>query len=200
MSADSRVSVAGVAALVLLVAGCQFIEEHPKATLGAGVGALGGAVAGGLAGGKKGAVLGAAIGAAGGAAVGAYLDHKDKTAEQTNAEHNYQPAQGVRLEFMNVATEPATATPGAKVDLVATYALMAPNPQQHVQVTEEFVVTFNGELIAQKPTTVDRTPGTWTSRVPITLPARAARGTYQLQVTATTEGQPTSLAASFAVQ
>jgi hypothetical protein len=200
MSASLRRSVIAAAGLMLLVTGCQFAEEHPKATLGASVGAVGGAVVGGLAGGKRGALYGAAIGAIGGAAVGAYLDHQDKTAAQTNAEHNYQPTQGVRLEFTNVAADPATVAPGGEVSLVATYALMAPNPRQHFQVTEDRAVTFNGEMIAQKATTVDRTPGTWTSKVPMTLPAGAARGTYQLQVTTTTEGQSTSLASNFTVQ
>jgi len=201
MSASLKKSVVIVAGLMVLVTGCQFTEEHPKAMLGTGVGAVGGALVGGLAGGRKGAVLGAAIGAIGGAAVGAYLDHQDKTAAQTNVEHNYQPTQGTRLEFTDVAADPATASPGATVNLVASYALMAPNPQQHIQVTETRVVTFNGEtIVAPDPTTMDRTPGTWTSKLPVTLPAGAARGTYQLQVTATAEGQSTSLASNFTVQ
>jgi len=200
MRVSVRQSVAGVAIVMLLAAGCQYTEEHPNTTLGVGVGAAGGAVVGALAGGKKGAVIGAVVGAAAGGAVGAYLDHKDKTATQTDAEHNYQPQQGVRLEFMNVAADPTTVAPGGEVNLVATYALMAPNAQQHIQVTEDRVVTLNGQKVAETSTTVDRTPGTWTSKVPITLGPNSPTGTYQLQVTATAEGQSAELWSNFTVQ
>ena len=82
---------------------------------------MGGAAVGGLAGGRKGAVVGALVGALAGGAVGAYLDHQDKTAEETRQEHNYAPEQGVRLELTNVAAEPQSVAPGSEVRLKATY-------------------------------------------------------------------------------
>jgi len=139
---------------------------------------------------------------AAGMGVGTYVDHQDKSASQTSAEHNYQADQGVRLEFTNVTTDPVAASPGQQVQLVATYALMAPDAQQHFQVTEDRLVTLNGEKVApQTSTTVDRTPGTWTSKVSLTLSPTAAKGTCQLQVTASAaEGPSCQLACSFTVE
>jgi hypothetical protein len=187
-------------AVVLLVSGCQYTEEHPKTVLGAGVGAAGGAVVGGLAGGKRGAVIGALVGAAAGAGVGNYLDSQDKTAAETNQAHNYQPDQGVVLQLTNVATNPSTVAPGGDVSLDATYALMAPNAQQQFSVMETRIVTLGGTQIANTSRTVDRTAGTYTSKMPITLPAGASTGSYQVQVTVATSGQSTQVAATFSVQ
>ncbi len=188
-----------VAALLIVLPACEWIEEHPKTVMGAGIGAAGGAIAGGLYKGEKGMLVGAFIGALAGGAIGAYLDHKDKTAAETNVQYGYQPAQGVQLDLVNVAAAPSTVAPGGSVSLQATYALMAPDPAQALLVTESRLVTLNGVTVAQNEIQLDRAPGTYTSSVPITLPATAEKGTYQLLVTVTAAGQSMQRAAAFTV-
>ncbi|MFO8008193.1 MAG: YMGG-like glycine zipper-containing protein [Candidatus Brocadiia bacterium] len=188
-----------VAACMLLMPGCAFIKEHEKAAIGVGAGAVGGAAVGGLAGGSKGAVVGAVAGALAGGAVGAYLDHKDKTAEETQRAHNYSPEQGVRLELTSVAAEPQSVAPGGEVKLKATYAVMAPDPQQEVSVTETRSILLGGAKVAEAAVNVNRTSGTYTSEVPLALPADSVRGTYEVQVSVGTAGQSAMLATSFTV-
>jgi len=192
-------SLSLVAMLLIAVPSCDFIKEHQKAAIGTGVGALAGAGLGYAIKGKKGALVGGLVGALAGGAIGAYLDHRDKTAEQTNKVHNYQPTQGVRLELVGAGADPIATTPGAEVTLQATYALMSPNPQNELQVTEARLLTLNGVKVAETTANVSRTPGTYTSKVPITLPPSAAKGNYQYVVTVSAGGQSSQLASNFAV-
>ena len=189
-----------LAVLVLLLPGCAFLKEHKKAVIGAGIGAVAGAGVGYAVRGKKGALVGAGLGAVAGAAIGEYLHRRDKTAQQTYQEHSYQPTQGVRVELVGAGADPSTVSPGGQVILQATYALMAPNAGQELQVTETRLVTLNGVKVAETPTNVARTPGTYTSKVPITLPSNAASGNYTYTVTVAAAGQASRLDSAFAVR
>jgi uncharacterized protein YcfJ len=189
------------AVLLAVLPACQWTQEHPKLATGAAVGAAGGAIAGGLIGGtRKGVIWGGLLGALAGGAVGAYMDHQDNTAAETNAAHNYTADQGVQLQIVSVTADPQSVVPGKDVALKVKYAVMAPDPQQQITVTEKRVVNLNGEKMADHSTEVARTPGTWTSTLPITLPETAPKGTYQVEVTVTVGGQSTSMTTSFAVQ
>ncbi|MFP4056289.1 MAG: YMGG-like glycine zipper-containing protein [Candidatus Brocadiia bacterium] len=185
--------------LVLLSPGCAWIQEHQKTAMGAAIGAAGGAIVGGAYKGKKGALWGGLLGALAGGAIGAYLDHRDKTAAQTKQDYNYQPAQGVRLDLVGVGAKPQQVQPGKQVDLQATYALMAPDDQQEVQVTETRVVTLDGAKVAETTAQVARTSGTYTSVVPVTLPPDAAKGTYELQVNLAAAGKTSQMKSAFTV-
>lgn len=188
-----------LAVLVLTLPGCEFLKEHKKALTGAAIGAGVGALAGGLYKGSKGALVGGMLGALAGGIIGEYLYRKEKAADQTYREHSYRPTEGVRVELVGAGAEPTAVAPGAQVTLQATYALMAPNPQQELQVTEARLVTLNGAKVAETTANVSRTPGTYTSKVPITLPPTAAAGTYQYIVTISSAGQSSTLEAAFAV-
>ena len=188
-----------LAAIVLLAPSCQFLEEHQKAAIGVGAGAVGGGAIGAVVGGKKGAVIGAVAGALAGGALGVYLDHKDKTAEETQRAHNYSPEQGVLIELTGVSADPGTVAPGGEVSLLATYAVMAPRPQRQLEVKETRLVALGGVTVAEATVSVVRTPGTYTSELPIMLPAGAARGTYSFTVTVETAGQSSQLTSSFTV-
>jgi len=189
--------LAMAAAFMLLVPGCEFIKQHEKATIGVAAGAAGGAAIGGLTGGKKGAVIGGLVGALAGGAIGAYLDHKDKTAEETRQEHNYTPEQGVRIELTKVAAKPQSVAPGSEVRLKATYAVMTPDPQQQIVVKESRLIALNGVSVAEAAVEVNRTSGTCTSEVPITLPASSVTGTYEVRITVETGGQSSVLTTDF---
>jgi hypothetical protein len=189
-----------MAACMLLVPGCDFIQEHEKAAIGVGAGALGGAAIGGLADGERGAVIGAVVGALAGGAVGAYLDHRDKDAEETKQEQDYDPEQGVNLELTAVTAEPQTVSPGGEVRLEGTYAVMTPNPQDEIVVRETRVITFNGKNVAEVAVEVDRIDGTYTSEVPIILPDTSPAGTYDVKITVETKGDSSVETTTFEVK
>jgi hypothetical protein len=189
-----------IAAAMLVMPGCEFIKEHDKAAIGVGAGALGGAAIGGLAGDSEGAVIGAVVGALAGGAIGAYLDHKDKTAEETREEQDYSPEQGVRLELTAVSADPQTVAPGEEVRLKATYAVMTPDPNEKIVVRETRVITFNGQTVAETAVEVNRTSGTYTGEVPIELPPTSAAGTYEVKITVATTEDSSVRTTQFEVQ
>ncbi len=200
MRAQSGVWLALAASMVLLLPACSFVEEHRKVAIGAGAGAVAGGLAGGIARGSKGAAVGAVVGALAGGAIGAYLEHRDRTAEETVELYDYTPSQGVRLEVSQVAAEPATVRPGESVTLRVTYAVMAPNLDQVVTVRETRTILLSGVTVAQAPVDVARTSGTYTSEVPLALPAEAAAGTYEVQITVAADEVSNTLQTTFVVQ
>ncbi|MHC4592510.1 MAG: glycine zipper domain-containing protein [Planctomycetota bacterium] len=199
MTARRKQWIGVVLAIAVLAAGCGVAEKHPRAAIGAGVGAVGGAIVGGLAEGSDGALVGAVVGALAGGVIGALLDRKDKSAEETYEEYAYDPAEGTRIEVVNVGAYPDSVNPGDEVKLEVTYALMAADPSQELEVTETRLVTKDGARVAETTAEVSRTPGTYTSDVNVTLPGAAGTGTYQLLVTVGAAGKWSSSAATFAV-
>jgi hypothetical protein len=185
---------------MLLLPGCGFIKEHKKAAIGVGAGALGGAAVGGLVKGKDGAIVGGVIGALAGGAIGAYMDHKDKTAQETLADHDYTADEGLRLEMVKAVVEPEVVKPGDKVMLKATYAVMAPDPEQELVVQEQRTVLLDGTTVADLGVDMNRTTGTYTSEVPLTISGTATPGTYELRIRVTAGGQSSTLGTSFVVQ
>ena len=188
--------------LALAASGCDQLSKNKQAT-GAGAGALIGAGLGALIAGKKnrgkGALIGAALGAAAGWGVGKYLESRDRTAVETNRIHNYSANQGVRVELIGAAANPNATSPGGTINLQTTYAIMAPNVNQSIPVTETRTITFNGAQVATKTQSVNRAPGTYTTALPITLPGNAARGTYQLNVAVAGAGATKQQASTFTV-
>lgn len=183
-------SIAAVMIVALVVtlggSGCQTISENPKTAVGTGVGAAGGVLLGGLIGrNTTGVVVGGLLGALAGGAIGYYLERQDKTAEQARADTGYQPAQGIVVRVERVQTDPTAVSPGGTVGLGVTYTILTPNANQTVTVNETREVRTNGALVANPTTSFTRTNGTFTSALPITLPAGAARGTYEVTTTVT---------------
>jgi hypothetical protein len=86
------------------------------------------------------------------------------------------------------------------VKLQATYALMAPSDQQEVEVTETRVLTLNGAKVAETTAKIARASGTYTSVVPVTLPANATAGSYELQVTLAAADKSVNKKSAFTVQ
>lgn len=190
---------------MLLPTGCAWIEEHPSTVTGAGLGAAGGGLLGYLFGGgghrgrRRAAAGGALLGALAGGAIGYYIDSQRRTAQQTNQAYNYQPTQGTRIELANVAATPSVVSPGGRVILEVTYAVMAPAEQQQIPLVETRTVTFAGTKVAELRSDVVRQPGTYTSQVPLDLPATTARGQYELTVTIAGAGTQLQRSAVFTV-
>jgi len=196
--------VSVLCAVLIVLPGCDFLSQHKEAVTGAAIGAVAGGALGYAAGGRhhrgRTVALGAVLGALAGAAIGEYMSQRDRTAQQAQQATNYQPAQGIVLQMDGASATPPMVAGSGQVVLSATYTLLAPQTAQTFPVTESRKVTLNGMAVADIPTTVDRQPGTFTSQVPIVLPAGATKGNYEVLVTVSAAGQFAQKTTSFTVQ
>ena len=200
MRSTTRV-LAVVLAAALGVGGCATIEENPKTAIGVGAGAAGGALVGGLIGHNTTAVVvGGLVGGLAGGAIGYYLDRQDKTAAQAAADTGYQPSQGTVVRVDQVVADPSSVVPGGTENLGVTYTVLTPTPNQTVQVSETREVRHNGILVANPTSQLTRPNGTFTSALPITLPANAVRGTYEVTTTVSVGDRASRGFTTFAVQ
>ncbi|MEJ2695305.1 MAG: glycine zipper 2TM domain-containing protein [Candidatus Sulfobium sp.] len=189
-----RMRVISLLTLVMFVigtAGCasvsQQTQEHPGAATGAAVGAAGGAVAGSLMGAHgartETAIIGGLLGALVGGLIGHYAYDVKRSRQETDRKYNYQPSAGVSMRLEDTSVEPRTTRPGQQVELLATYAIMTPSPTEEVPVTETREIKFGSQLVGKPEVTVRRGGGTYTSRVPLTLPSDAKSGKYKVYTT-----------------
>lgn len=185
--------------------GCVTVsEEHKGAAKGAGYGAAAGAIAGAVLAGEgsrtKGAVLGGLAGALIGGLIGNYTVDRKFTAEQTAARYNYQPASGTMVRIENVSTTPTSVNAGEKVEIQTTYALLTPSASDQTNVTESVEIRYGGDLVGNPEATVAHTGGTYTSTIPIILPADAKKGNYKVITTVKTDSGKDTRETSFTVR
>jgi Glycine zipper len=196
------------------------IRDHPQTAAGAGVGAAGGAVVGGLAGGTKGAVVGGLLGALAGGAIGNYIERREASLPQTSptspttttpstsgstvgvpstttSPTSTTSASLVRID--RVQTQPSQLRPGDTVNLDATYTILS-SSEQMVPVRETREVRLDGELVANPAVDVTRQTGTYSSALPITLPANARAGKYEVTTTVASGDRRSTSTTSFSVQ
>ena len=170
------------------IMGCATVpEEHKGATTGAAVGAATGAIAGAMLG-KSGAktetaVIGGLIGALVGGAIGHYTYDVKRTRQETEQKYDYKAAQGTMLRIESASAEPAMFNAGEKTELAVTYALLGASADAEFDVTETREIRLGDELVGKPEVSVKRKGGTYTSRIPLVLPADAKRGTYKVLVT-----------------
>jgi hypothetical protein len=201
----------------------QTIRDHPQTAAGAGIGAAGGAVVGGLAGGTKGAVVGGLLGALAGGAIGNYVERRETTPPQSGSWPQTasapQPASSpsstvstpgpaaprahtngaVVVRMDQVQVQPALVRPGDTVTLNATYSVLSP-PNQLVAVREIREIRLNGELVANPSVNAARQTGTYSTALPITIPATASIGKYEVTTTVASGDLRSTSTTSFSVQ
>jgi hypothetical protein len=188
-------------ALVLPVAGCTAIQEHPGTATGAGIGAGVGAISGAaIADSTTGAVVGGLLGALAGGAIGNYVYDRNRTAQETNRAYGYYPAQGDLLNIEQATVSPQTVRPGGTVDLNMTYAVMTPERAGTSQITEIREVRYNGQLVGRPTVTVSRPNGTFTSTIPLRLPPDAGPGIYRVTDTIESSFGSDTMETSFRVE
>lgn len=184
-------SLVSLMVLLILNAGCSSIpQEHRGAAKGAGIGAATGAVAGAVLAGDKteGALLGGLAGALIGGAVGHYTVDKEKNAEETAQDYNYRPSEGTRVRIEETSVDPEVVRAGDKVEIESKYAVLSPNSDEQVKVSEAFEIRHNGELVGNPQATVSHDPGTYNASVPLFLPENAKSGTYEVVTTISAAG------------
>jgi surface antigen len=179
-------TVASLFILLILVSlgstGCQTISEHQKTAIGTGAGAAGGALIGGvISRNATGAVVGGLLGGLVGGGIGYYLERQDRTPTQAASDTGWTPAQGNLIRVDGVQANPAQVRAGDTVNLTTTYTVLTPQANHLVRETHE--VRHDGVLVANPTTEFSRTNGTFTSALPITVPATAPRGTYEVTTT-----------------
>lgn len=174
-------AIALLTALVfLVVTSCATIpEENKGAATGAGVGAATGAVLGAVVGRNvSGAVIGGLLGALVGGAIGHYYVDQKKTRNETASQYGYRSTQGNMLRMEEASVVPQTVSPGGTVEMKMTYAVLTPAETTEVSVIEKREIRHNGELVGNPEVTVTHKGGTYTSSIPLTLPADAKKGLY----------------------
>lgn len=202
-----RLLAGGLCCILVLVSfvGCATVEEsvrdNPKAVVGAAAGVAGGALLGGLifksAGG---AIIGGLLGGLAGGLIGNAMESQAKDRAATARDYGYSPNQGTVVRIERVEIDPASIRAGERVNLIAHYALLTPNPNQPVTVTERWDIRRGRELTGNPVLTVQRQDGTWASAIPVTLPTTARFGTYRVAVTVEAGGQRDVAEKSFIVR
>lgn len=169
---------------ISLLGGCaSTVEQHPGATSGAAIGAIGGAVLGGIIGHQvdrkeEGIIIGAILGGLAGATIGHYSYDVRRSRGETVNLYSYRPTSGPIIRIEDTTVVPKVVRPGERVELKATYAVLHPDPNARIGIVETREIRKDGVLIGRPSTRVIRSGGTYTSVVPLFLPANAEPGRY----------------------
>src|SRR5262249_14616225 len=98
-----------------------------------------------------------------------------------------------------VQAQPSQLAPGGTVNLNATYTISNPSDQA-VPVREIREVRLDGELVANPTVEITRQTGTYSSALPITLPANAREGKYEVTTTVASGNRQSTSTTSFSVR
>ena len=112
--------------------------------------------------------------------------------------NNYDQTKQNLVRIEESAVSPSRIDPGGTVNLATTYTILGA-PGQEAQVTETREVLHNGQSQGSPQVTVMRPGGTYTSRVPLTLPANAERGAYTVRTVISSAGSTDTKESSFIV-
>ncbi len=179
------VSIIVVVTFLVGTFGCASVpEEHKGAATGAGIGAATGALAGALLGSKGAktemAVVGGLLGALAGGAIGHYVYDQKRTKDETARRYDYKPSDGTVLRIEEASVSPSTVKPGGKVEMKMTYAVLGTPAGQGISITETREIRYEDEIYGKPQVSVSRSDGTFSSSIPLTLPADAKKGKYSV--------------------
>jgi outer membrane lipoprotein SlyB len=199
----------GLVILVVLVCvavisgGCETIERslkgNPNTAVGAGVGGAGGALVGGLAGATRGAIIGGLAGGLAGGVIGNLLDRRERTRQATAMNEAYTQDQGNLVRIEEVGINPQSIHPGETVNINIRYAIITPQGTAPARVREVRQIYHQGQLVGNPVVEIDRPDGTYWSTLPITLPATAELGRYDVVVGVEMNGSVDRWESRFAV-
>ncbi len=103
----------------------------------------------------------------------------------------------VKIEAVEV--HPVQIRPGETVNLNMRFAVLTPNAQQTILVSERRQIFFNGSVVGDSTLQAQRQGGTWTSSQPVTLAGNAQSGSYRVVMNVKAEGTEASQQTSFTV-
>jgi len=181
-----------IAGLILLMGGVAFligcetlertIKDNPKTAAGAGVAGAGGALIGGLASGGTGAVIGGLAGVLTGGVIGHVLDRQERGRAATAETLAYSEDKGNIVRIEAVSLNPQAIRPGETLNINVQYAIITRDGTAAMRVREIRQIYHQGELVGNPVVAVERPDGTYWSTLPITLPASATAGRYEVVV------------------
>jgi hypothetical protein len=167
----------------------ETIRENPRTAIGTTVGALGGAVIGGTVfDTASAAVLGGLLGGLAGGIVGRALETKNEDYASTARDYDYWRQRETLVRLEDVDADPARAAPKDTVHLVARYALLPSDRERKIKVIERWEISHNGRIVGNPSISTERTGGTWSSAIPLTLPPSADDGVYRARVEVEADG------------
>ncbi len=171
---------------VALMVGCETLEraikDNPKTAAGAGVGGAGGALIGGLASGGTGAVIGGLAGVLTGGVIGHVLDRQERARAATAETMAYTADKGTIVRIEEVSLNPQAIRPGETLNVNVQYAIITSDGTVPIRVREIRHIYHQGDLVGNPVVAVERMDGTYWSTLPITLPASATPGRYEVVV------------------
>jgi hypothetical protein len=159
---------------------------------------VGTAIIGGPVRGKT-AVIGGLSGALAGGAIGNYLERQDRDRTAAAIAVGYLPEQGELLKLETVEALPTTTRRGDIGNLTSTYTVLTPN-NRPLTIRETREIRHNGSVVANPFIDVQRSNGTFTSILPIMLPANAKPGTYEVTTTVSKDQRTSRSMTNFTVQ
>jgi outer membrane lipoprotein SlyB len=172
--------------LAALLPGCASTGGRSHEVIGA---TIGGALGGGICAVAGGDPLVCTVAGVGGAVIGWGVTKAIETSAQrtqpmsaVSQDYRYQPDQGMRIEAPSVRLSSGSVAPGERVDVVATYVVLASEPGRARPVTETLSVWREGRKLREIDTQAEqRTPGEWTVERQIALPENVYPGTYEIR-------------------
>jgi len=134
------------------------------------------------------------------AAIAENYARQQRSFEAEQAEFGYNPAQGTRIEMRGMQASPQTVVPGQSLDVTTQYALLAPDAERPVTVTEAISVWKDGsEVLAIPAKTVQRVRGGWEVSGRFEVPKKAPPGIYQVKQQVSAGDSTRALLAPFVV-
>ena len=157
----NSVAIMAVAAFIFVSLGCSSIlaQEH------------------------RGTITGELTGALSGGAVGNFAIDQKRSAVDTASSYHYREDAGTLVRIESFVVEPYTVKSGGQVEFVTTYVVMIPDFSMTIPVEVSHEIRHNRELVGKPAVTVDQAAGTYSSSVPLLLPAKAPAGTYKVITT-----------------
>lgn len=187
MSCRAGFRIIAFASVIVVLNGCASTGGvSGKQVLGAAVGGVVGAglclavtrnpVACALSG------VGGALAGWGVAAVAENYARQQRSFEAERAEFGYQPVQGTRIEMRGSQILPEKVVPGQSIDVITQYALLGPDADKPIAITETLSVWSEGKEILTGPgKVVERLPGGWEVSDRLNVPKGAPLGRYQVK-------------------
>jgi plastocyanin len=96
------------------------------------------------------------------------------------AAYRYRPEQGIVLKVERGTAEPSRLRPGAEVNLLVTYTILAPRDTKPLKVRELRTVRYGNQDLRRLEKDVTVSAGTYSSEHRLTIPADAAEGSYSV--------------------
>jgi hypothetical protein len=132
------------------------------------------------------AVAGSFLGAFAPDSVGEYTGEKARSKDETARKYRGKISKGILTRVESVSVSPQKARAGEKVDLKMTYAILGAPARKEFTVVETREIRYKGKLLGKFKAYVSHGDGTYSSSVPVILPAGAQKGKYQVVLTVKT--------------